>query len=117
MGNDIFSHAPPLLYASRMTWYVGYTAAILSGFYLMEMSMDRLIAVRFPMSAKVRCTTTKATRAIIITLVVVAVVNVHILLTFTYDKDQFERGTVERRRCTIFPAFVFGNVMITARNF
>jgi hypothetical protein len=96
---------------SRTIWYVGYTAGILSGFYLMWMSMDRLMAVRFPMSAKTKCTTTKAMRAIIISLVVVAVLNVHILLTYEYQGDE-ETGictcTVERRRCTLLLLSHFG---------
>ena len=68
--------------------YVGFTAGILSGFFLMWMSIDRLVAVRSPMKAKTHCTTKKAMKAIVVSTVVVAVLNVHILLTYASEKNE-----------------------------
>ena len=78
-----------LLYISnyRGMLFIGYTAAILSGFFLSEMSIDRLLAVRYPMSAKIRCTTGRATKTIILTVAVLCLLNTHIFVFYTYEKN------------------------------
>jgi hypothetical protein len=65
-------------FLSRFIWYVSYCGGILSGIVLMEMSVDRLIVVRFPMYAKTRCTTKRAVRTVVITAVLVFLANLHI---------------------------------------
>jgi hypothetical protein len=46
------------------------------------MSIDRLIAVRFPLAAKQKCTPTKATRAIAASVVIVTGANLHMFFVF-----------------------------------
>jgi hypothetical protein len=68
-------------------WYLGYSFAITSGFFLMEMSIDRLIVVRFPMAAGRICTTARAKLTIIVTLVLVFGFGSNFLFIYDYNYD------------------------------
>jgi hypothetical protein len=68
----------------RVMWYIGFSFAILSGFYLAEMTIDRLIVVRFPMAAPRFCTTRRAVITIVVTSVAVVSLNYYVLIYFKY---------------------------------
>jgi hypothetical protein len=68
--------------------YQAYTFGILSGFYLAEMTIDRLIVVRFPMVAHRLCTTQRACVTIIVTLIVICGLDLYIFFTFKYVVDE-----------------------------
>jgi hypothetical protein len=57
-------------------YFLTYSCSMVSGLTLAEMSVDRFIAIRYPMAAQRICTTTKAKTTIIITAVVFTAVNV-----------------------------------------
>jgi hypothetical protein len=61
---------------------------MLSGLYLAQMSVDRFIAVRFPMSATSLCTASKTRKIVLITTVVITVLNLNTFATHEYVKDQ-----------------------------
>jgi hypothetical protein len=61
--------------------------AMLSGFFLVEMSIDRLIAVRFPMSAPRFCTRSRAIKTVIVTTVLVVIFNLQLPFVLDYVKD------------------------------
>jgi hypothetical protein len=65
-------------------WYQGYAFGILSGFYLAEMTVDRLIIVRFPMSAPRLCASRRARVTMAVTFCLICGLNVYIF--FTYKK-------------------------------
>ncbi|XP_064622888.1 uncharacterized protein LOC135485084 isoform X2 [Lineus longissimus] len=73
-------------------WYVIYLFAILSGLFLAEMSIDRLIAIRFPMSAVKFCTRFRAWKTIIFTTILITVLNANVFWTYAYSMDE-ELGT------------------------
>jgi hypothetical protein len=60
---------------------------MLSGFFLVEMSIDRLIAVRFPMSAPRLCTRSRAIKTVIVTTVLVVIFNLQLPFVLDYVKD------------------------------
>jgi hypothetical protein len=68
------------------------TTSILSGLFLAGMSVDRLIAVRFPMDAQRLCTTSRARTTILVLSVLISVLNGHIFFVMQYFKDK-ELGT------------------------
>ncbi|XP_064637525.1 cysteinyl leukotriene receptor 1-like [Lineus longissimus] len=67
--------------------FVAYTYAMLSGFFLTEMSVDRLIAVRFPMATTRLCTASRAVKTVIITTVLVVLYNIQIPFVMAYFRD------------------------------
>jgi hypothetical protein len=71
----------------RWIWYLVYLFAILSGLFLAEMSLDRLIAVRFPMVAVRYCTTSRAWKTVIVTGFVIALMNANVFYTYRYHRD------------------------------
>ncbi|XP_064635040.1 uncharacterized protein LOC135492468 [Lineus longissimus] len=59
-----------------------------SGLILAFMSVDRFIAIRFPMAAKRICTPAKAKVTIVTTAVIVITLNVSTFFVHTYTKDE-----------------------------
>ncbi|XP_064636935.1 mu-type opioid receptor-like [Lineus longissimus] len=79
----------------QIIWYIGFSFAILSGFYLAEMTIDRLIVVRFPMAAPRLCTTRRACTTIVVTCIVVCGLNLYVLFNFKYvHNEQTGHGTL-----------------------
>ncbi|XP_064619896.1 probable G-protein coupled receptor 139 [Lineus longissimus] len=72
----------------KVTVYVLHTSSILSGLFLSGLSIDRLIAVRFPMHAQRLCTTSRAKTSIILITVILSLANIHLLYMVTYFKDK-----------------------------
>ncbi|XP_064642970.1 probable G-protein coupled receptor B0563.6 [Lineus longissimus] len=68
-------------------WYWSYTAGMSSGLYLAYMSLDRAIAVTFPLKAKTFCTTSRAKKAVSMTFFIPAILNVNMFFTYQVDKD------------------------------
>jgi hypothetical protein len=68
-------------------WYVVHTPAILSGLFLAEMSIDRLIAVRYPLKAVTLCTRERAKKICLITGVLIVIAELHFFLSFKYFED------------------------------
>ncbi|XP_064622981.1 FMRFamide receptor-like [Lineus longissimus] len=68
-------------------WYLAYTTAILSGFFLMEMTIDRLIVVRYPMAAARLCTSKRARWTVLITTGVIMALNANMIWIFKYQYD------------------------------
>ncbi|XP_064620337.1 uncharacterized protein LOC135483397 [Lineus longissimus] len=69
----------------QFCWYTAYTFGPISGLCLALMSIDRVIAVRFPLQAIRLCTTGRAKRAAAITYTIVITLNLHIF--FVYEQD------------------------------
>jgi hypothetical protein len=67
---------------------MAFSFAILSGFYLAEMTIDRLIVVRFPMAAPRFCTTQRAVRTIVATFALILSLNLYVLFTFKYVHNE-----------------------------
>jgi hypothetical protein len=67
---------------------------MISGLFLAGMSVDRLIAVRFPMAAARLCTTKRAKVTVISTTVSIGIVNIQRFYVFEYMED-LETGTVQ----------------------
>jgi hypothetical protein len=65
-----------------------YTTGMLSGLFLAGMSVDRLIAVRYPMKAARICTTYRAKVLIILSSIIVMGLNVHVFYIFHYLRDE-----------------------------
>jgi hypothetical protein len=63
-------------------------SATLSGFYLTAMSVDRAVAVRFPMAAPSLCTTGKAKKVVLIGTVILTGANCNLIYTMQYVKDE-----------------------------
>ncbi|XP_064640810.1 proteinase-activated receptor 1-like isoform X2 [Lineus longissimus] len=59
--------------------YVLYTSAMLSGLFLAEMSVDRMLAVKYPMAASRLCTTKRAKIFVIVTTLVILTLNLYLL--------------------------------------
>ncbi|XP_064627862.1 G-protein coupled receptor 183-like [Lineus longissimus] len=72
----------------EVIWYLEYSFAISSGFFLMEMSVDRLIVVRFPMAAGRICTTARAKVTVFMTLVLIFGLNSNVLFVYKYNFDE-----------------------------
>ncbi|XP_064626805.1 cysteinyl leukotriene receptor 1-like isoform X2 [Lineus longissimus] len=66
-------------------WYSVYTFGTLSGLSLAQMSIDRLIAVRFPLRAIQLCTTGRTKRTVAITYTTIITLNLHVF--FVYKKE------------------------------
>jgi hypothetical protein len=64
-----------------------FNCGMLSGLFLAEMSVDRLIAVRFPLAAPSICTTSRAKKTVVISAVTITVLNLHIFFVYNYVKD------------------------------
>ncbi|XP_064637929.1 uncharacterized protein LOC135494108 [Lineus longissimus] len=69
----------------QICWYSTYTFGTISGLTLAQMSIDRIIATRFPLHAVRLCTTGRAKRTTAITYIVVIAVNIHVF--FVYEKE------------------------------
>ena len=69
-------------------WYQAYAFGILSGFLLAEMTVDRLIVVRFPMAAPTMCTTHRARITIAVTATVICGLNLYIFFTYKYATEK-----------------------------
>jgi hypothetical protein len=52
------------------------------------MSFDRLLAVAFPMRARVMCTTSRALKTVAVTTVVIVVANINLFFTHKLIKDE-----------------------------
>ncbi|XP_064630979.1 cysteinyl leukotriene receptor 1-like [Lineus longissimus] len=61
--------------------------ASLSGFFLAAMSIDRAVAVRFPMAAPRLCTTSKAKKVVLIGTFIMTAANSNLFYTYEYVKD------------------------------
>ncbi|XP_064642987.1 growth hormone secretagogue receptor type 1-like [Lineus longissimus] len=79
--------------AMQGMWYMSYTSAILSGFYLAAMTIDRLIVVRFPMSAPRLCTSRRACITIAAIFVFFCSINVYMFFTFKIVESEYTGGT------------------------
>jgi hypothetical protein len=81
--------APPLshLVSFRFHIYIIFTGGTISGLYLSAMSIDRLIAVRFPMAAIQLCTTKRAKVTVLLITFPIALIYVHIFFIFKYVED------------------------------
>jgi hypothetical protein len=64
------------------------TCAMLSGFYLTAMSVDRALAIRFPMAATRLCTRDMAVKIVLIGTVLLTAANVNLFVTIQYIKDE-----------------------------
>jgi hypothetical protein len=82
LGNFLIDQC---LFLSRFCWFTAYTFGPISGLCLSLMSIDRVIAVRFPLQAVLLCTTDRAKRAVAITYTTIITLNLHIF--FLYEKD------------------------------
>jgi hypothetical protein len=72
----------------RWIWYIVYLFAILSGLFLAEMSLDRLIAIRFPATAVKYCTTSRAWKTVLVTSILIALLNANLFYTYRYHKEE-----------------------------
>ncbi|XP_064635624.1 growth hormone secretagogue receptor type 1-like [Lineus longissimus] len=72
----------------KFVWFMVFNCGMLSGLFLAEMSIDRLIAVRFPMTAPSICTTSRAKKTVVISAMIITVLNSHIFFVYSYVKDQ-----------------------------
>jgi hypothetical protein len=61
--------------------------AILSGFYLTAMSVDRAIAVRFPMAVSTYCTTGRARKVVLVGTFIIGTAHGYLFHAFHYVKD------------------------------
>ncbi|XP_064642690.1 thyrotropin-releasing hormone receptor-like isoform X3 [Lineus longissimus] len=78
--------------------YIYFTCAMLSGFFLAEMSVDRLIAVRFPMAAPRICTTSRAIKTVIITAIFGIIFNFQLPFVMVYVKDPVSVKSASEKR-------------------
>ncbi|XP_064637544.1 growth hormone secretagogue receptor type 1-like [Lineus longissimus] len=67
--------------------FIMFTLAKISGLYLAAMSVDRLIAVRFPMAAIRLCTTKRAKVTVLLITIPIVLINIHIFFVFKYVED------------------------------
>jgi hypothetical protein len=51
------------------------------------MSVDRLLAVRFPLTSQRLCTSSRAKKAIVVATIVIAIINIHIFFAYKYIMD------------------------------
>jgi hypothetical protein len=63
------------------------TFGMQSGFFQAAMSVDRLLAVRWPMAAPRLCSTARAKKIVIVTFVVTTIVNINYFFTVQYIQD------------------------------
>jgi hypothetical protein len=84
-------------------------SATLSGFYLTAMSVDRAIAVRFPMAAPGLCTTGRAKKVVSIGTVILTSANCNLFYTMRYvkDGDACKNCCVVIRNCSIGTQLLF----------
>jgi hypothetical protein len=61
---------------------------MLSGLFLAAMSVDRLIAVRFPMKAPTLCTAGKAKKTVFAFSLLITTLNLHIFYVLHYIVDR-----------------------------
>ncbi|XP_064637312.1 cysteinyl leukotriene receptor 1-like [Lineus longissimus] len=83
---------PPTEFELQLLWYLAYAFAVMSGFFLAEMTIDRLIVVRFPLAAPRLCTTRRACISIAITFVLISGLSSYIMFKFKYFYNE-ETGT------------------------
>jgi hypothetical protein len=79
---------------------------MLSGLFLAAMSIDRLLAVRFPMAATRLCTTKRAKITVTLITIPIVAINVHTFFVFEYIED-IKAGESVVAPCR---AFFFRNV-------
>ncbi|XP_064636459.1 C-C chemokine receptor type 7-like [Lineus longissimus] len=72
----------------KLSWYFQFTFAMISGYVLAVMSIDRLIAVRFPMAARRICTISRAKKVTIGGFVVIAILNLNTFYTFKFVDNE-----------------------------
>jgi hypothetical protein len=60
----------------------------MSGLFLTGMSIDRLIAVRFPMSAPILCNASRTKKVVVISTVIITILNLNTFFTHEYDRDK-----------------------------
>jgi hypothetical protein len=61
---------------------------MLSGLFLAEMSLDRLLAVTFPMKVSSLCTTARAKVIVLVTSAIILVANIHLFYVMKYVFDR-----------------------------
>jgi hypothetical protein len=71
----------------RGAFYINVTCAVLSGLFLTANSIDRVIAVRFPMAAPRLCTISRAKKVVVGSSVLIVILNLHSFYTWAYIKD------------------------------
>jgi hypothetical protein len=76
-----------LFLLNRFQGFFTYAMAMLSGLFLAEMSIDRLLVVRFPLSAPRLCTVSRTRKLVIVTTVVFALLNLNTFFTHEYASD------------------------------
>ncbi|XP_064643680.1 uncharacterized protein LOC135497750 isoform X2 [Lineus longissimus] len=72
----------------QLEWYLAFCPAMLSGLFLAEMSVDRLIAVAFPMAATRLCTNKRAYITVGVTTAIIAPLNINIFYTYQHYEDK-----------------------------
>ncbi|XP_064635523.1 delta-type opioid receptor-like [Lineus longissimus] len=71
----------------KFVYFVAYASAMTSGLVLAFMSVDRFVAIRYPLVAKRICTVTKAKVIVTITAVIVVGANVSTFFCHAFIKD------------------------------
>ncbi|XP_064624468.1 galanin receptor type 2-like [Lineus longissimus] len=72
---------------TRINVYVAFSSGTLSSIFLSAMSLDRLLAVRFPMKATTLCTAARAKVAVIVASLSVLAINIHLFYVVQYFWD------------------------------
>ncbi|XP_064627969.1 growth hormone secretagogue receptor type 1-like [Lineus longissimus] len=78
-------------YLFKFHWFICYVGAMLSCLYLAEMSIDRVLAIRFPMVAMRLCSANRTRKVVAVTAVVFSLLNLNTFFTHQYVRDQ-EKG-------------------------
>ena len=68
--------------------YVLYTSSMLSGLFLASMSIDRLLAVKYPMDAQRLCTASRARKTVLALTGFISAANIHLFFAINYIKDK-----------------------------
>ncbi|XP_064642449.1 uncharacterized protein LOC135496833 [Lineus longissimus] len=85
LGEEI-PHLREYLY--KYHWFITATTSMMSGLFLAEMSLDRLIAVRFPMSAARLCNKSRTRKIIAITTILVTLFNLNTFVTHKHARNR-----------------------------
>ena len=68
-------------------WWASRTAAMSSGLYLSLMSMDRALAVTYPLKAKSVCMAARARKAVAVVWLLPACLNLNLFVSYQYAVD------------------------------
>ncbi|XP_064637901.1 nociceptin receptor-like [Lineus longissimus] len=88
LGSTSWQNHFPSEVAMQVMWYQAYSFGVLSGFFLAEMTVDRLIVVRFPMAAPRLCRTRRACMTIAVTFVLVCSFHVYMFFAYRYVRNE-----------------------------